>query len=82
VARRHGMETSFELEDEELLLRESFGRYLEATLAEELGLKCSASFAVIDELGSACEREGVLVLICRERVHRVSAIAVEVAALG
>ena len=82
MARRHGIQTSFELEDEEFLLGESFGWYLEATLAEELGLKCSASFVVLDRSGSATQIERVLVLICWERVHRISAIAVEVAALG
>ena len=82
MARRLGIETSFELEHEELLFRESFGLLREATFAKVLSLKCSASFVVLDRSGSAGQIERVLVLIRWERVHRISAIAVEVAALG
>ena len=48
VSRRHGVETSFDLEDEELLFRGSLGRFLEVAFGEELDLKRSTAFAVLD----------------------------------
>jgi hypothetical protein len=78
MAGRHGVEASLDLERDEFLLAEASRRLPESTFIEELALERSALLAVIDELGHAREVERVLVLVSRERMHRVSAVAMKI----
>src|SRR5262245_1994404 len=75
------MEATVELEDEELLLVEARRRRGPLPFLEELRGTCSVSVAIVQRLRSTGDRERVLVVLGRERVHRVPAVAVEVVAL-
>ena len=81
VAGRDGVQAPLDPEREEFLLVEPLRCLRESSFIQVLGLERSALLAVIDELGPARELDRVLVLVGRERVHRVSALAAKIVPL-
>jgi hypothetical protein len=76
------MEAPLDLEDEELLLLEPLRRTLPSSLVEEQGREPPSLIGFVEMTRSAGEGERVLVVLPRERVHRVPAVSVQIVALG
>jgi hypothetical protein len=74
-------QATLEVELEQFLGVEVLGSGLEVALGQELGGGCPAAGAVVDRDGLPADGEGVLVVLGREGMQGVAAVAVQVAAL-
>jgi hypothetical protein len=75
-------QATLEVELEQVLGVEVLGSGLELAFGQELGGGCPAAGAVVDQEGPPADVEGVLVVVGREGVQGVAAVAVQVAAFG